>query len=230
MRQMKKIIVSSVLTASMFTPTAYASLVSNAVLDFTDGIESCAGGLGTYPDNCTYGLVVNDNSGSYFSVGSANPSKADRRAIKSAGAGITLGTAQVIGEIDETWLYGGNPGNHYTQGDGPTVISTSGNTATVSMVGWTVWWGPSGAEGSINMGTGVDAVITCGVDCSVGDLFVLDYSACVPGGGFPPCPDYFLHLEGIIAAPSAVPVPAAVWLFGSGLIGLIGFARRKSHA
>jgi len=27
---------------------------------------------------------------------------------------------------------------------------------------------------------------------------------------------------------SAVPVPAAVWLFGSGLIGLIGFARRES--
>ena len=27
---------------------------------------------------------------------------------------------------------------------------------------------------------------------------------------------------------SAVPVPAAVWLFGSGLIGLIGVARRKS--
>jgi hypothetical protein len=26
---------------------------------------------------------------------------------------------------------------------------------------------------------------------------------------------------------SAVPVPAAVWLFGSGMIGLIGFARRK---
>ena len=28
-------------------------------------------------------------------------------------------------------------------------------------------------------------------------------------------------------APSAVPVPAAVWLFGSGLIGLVGVARRK---
>ncbi len=27
---------------------------------------------------------------------------------------------------------------------------------------------------------------------------------------------------------SAIPVPAAIWLFGSGLIGLIGFARRKS--
>ncbi len=28
---------------------------------------------------------------------------------------------------------------------------------------------------------------------------------------------------------SAVPVPAAVWLFGSGLIGLIGFAKRKKR-
>ena len=27
--------------------------------------------------------------------------------------------------------------------------------------------------------------------------------------------------------PSAVPVPAAVWLFGSGLLGLVGVARRK---
>ena len=26
---------------------------------------------------------------------------------------------------------------------------------------------------------------------------------------------------------SAIPVPAAVWLFGSGLIGLVGLARRK---
>jgi hypothetical protein len=30
-----------------------------------------------------------------------------------------------------------------------------------------------------------------------------------------------------IAAVPAVPVPAAVWLFGSGLLGLIGVARRK---
>ncbi len=30
------------------------------------------------------------------------------------------------------------------------------------------------------------------------------------------------------AASSAVPVPAAVWLFGSGLVGLVGLARRKT--
>ena len=27
--------------------------------------------------------------------------------------------------------------------------------------------------------------------------------------------------------PPAVPVPAAVWLFGSGLLGMVGVARRK---
>lgn len=43
------------------------------------------------------------------------------------------------------------------------------------------------------------------------------------------------HVQGINAdpdsgwiAPSVVPVPAAVWLFGSGLLGLIGVARKKS--
>jgi len=38
-----------------------------------------------------------------------------------------------------------------------------------------------------------------------------------------------LTLDGTSGAViNAVPVPAAVWLFGSGLIGLIGIARRKS--
>jgi len=31
-------------------------------------------------------------------------------------------------------------------------------------------------------------------------------------------------------APSAVPVPAAVWLFGSGLMGLVGVARRRKSS
>ena len=35
------------------------------------------------------------------------------------------------------------------------------------------------------------------------------------------------NLDSIIDNISAVPVPAAVWLFGSGLLGLVGVARRK---
>jgi hypothetical protein len=30
--------------------------------------------------------------------------------------------------------------------------------------------------------------------------------------------------------PAIVPIPAAAWLFGSGLLGLIGIARRKKAA
>ena len=50
-------------------------------------------------------------------------------------------------------------------------------------------------------------------------------------GPFPGTKGYFdigtgnsIHITSV----SAVPVPAAVWLFGSGLLGLVGVARRKS--
>jgi hypothetical protein len=32
---------------------------------------------------------------------------------------------------------------------------------------------------------------------------------------------------GFLNAGTVVPIPAAIWLFGSGLLGLIGIARRK---
>lgn len=56
--------------------------------------------------------------------------------------------------------------------------------------------------------------------------YILNYGATVPPGdpsgtgGF----RYFLHLEGTV---QAVPVPAAAWLFGSGLLGLLGLGRRR---
>jgi hypothetical protein len=31
-------------------------------------------------------------------------------------------------------------------------------------------------------------------------------------------------------SPNAVPVPAAVWLFGTALLGLIGFGKRRKVA
>lgn len=37
-----------------------------------------------------------------------------------------------------------------------------------------------------------------------------------------------LHLEGTVQAAPAMPVSAAAWLFGSGLLGLMGCARRKT--
>ena len=39
-----------------------------------------------------------------------------------------------------------------------------------------------------------------------------------------------VHFDSFVPTPSGVPVPAAVWLFGSGLLGLVGIARRKKKA
>jgi hypothetical protein len=42
--------------------------------------------------------------------------------------------------------------------------------------------------------------------------------------------DNIIYQSGVSAGPpSAVPVPAAVWLFGTALIGLVGFGKRKAR-
>jgi hypothetical protein len=41
--------------------------------------------------------------------------------------------------------------------------------------------------------------------------------------------DFTNDYEGAVVNPvSAIPVPAAIWLFGSGVVGLVGVARRRS--
>ena len=53
--------------------------------------------------------------------------------------------------------------------------------------------------------------------------FISDINAAILGA------DQYFSIGGHRSLPPAVvPVPAAVWLFGSGLIGLIGVARRKA--
>ena len=52
-----------------------------------------------------------------------------------------------------------------------------------------------------------------------------DYSDAYEVVSYPDDPQ--ISIGSYLIRTSVVPVPAAVWLFGSGLIGLIGFARRK---
>jgi hypothetical protein len=54
------------------------------------------------------------------------------------------------------------------------------------------------------------------------DLNTSFYECC--GNGFQ---DHFFASGSITPVVSSVPVPAAVWLFGSGLLGLAGMARHK---
>lgn len=53
-------------------------------------------------------------------------------------------------------------------------------------------------------------------------------TAAVPGMENGAFPNYNAQFN-LSAAPAPVPVPAAVWLLGSGLVGLVGVARRRKN-
>jgi hypothetical protein len=92
----------------------------------------------------------------------------------------------------------------------------------------------SEAEGIL--GNGGEAIACFGVGSGLGG-FDLDVAGCPVGFSLDldPVEDGGLDISGSLAQTATaitrigpvVPVPAAVWLFGSGLIGLLGVARRK---
>ena len=128
--------------------------------------------------------------------------------------------------ITEPWVSSGSTGMHHSTTP-ITVISSSGNTAILDFSGFGMTW-----NGIPNISLGGDpanfpnelgtATVICGLDCSVGDTYVLDYAAHEApevGGQL-----HTIHLEGTIV--QTVPVPAAFWLFVSGVTLLMGMVRR----
>ena len=157
--------------------------------------------------------------------------------------------------IDTPWTFKASTGMHQSL-SAVTVVDNDVNndggfTKTLDFAGWGITWNGipnislgGGTQdcgtasdgicltsngdlaGTINNGSSL-ATITCSTaSCSTSSTFTLSYTAVVPrddpsnfGGVL-----YSLYMEGHM---SAVPIPAAVWLFGSGLLGLVGMARHK---
>jgi len=223
-----------ILTAGI-SASASAALSTGSILNFDAGVTTT---------NAS-GVVVSVDSGSYFGMdfNINGEVEVNERTAISQNDGLIVGAVQAasgshagvpdgteLPGIDQPWEFFGNTGMHYTALPSQVLSDDGLGGVTLDFSGWSVAW--NGFDS--NLGSGAwqagfsDSVaqVSCAVDCRDGDTFTLDYSATVFTGGFSGKGNakYSLHLEGTI---SAVPVPAAIWLFGAGLLGLAGVARRR---
>ncbi|MDN5941662.1 MAG: VPLPA-CTERM sorting domain-containing protein [Nitrospira sp.] len=82
-------------------------------------------------------------------------------------------------------------------------------------------------DGEIPVGNGYSGAAPSFTNVLLADLGIFRDYHLHPGGVDGGGGSYQLQMWGSTAP---VPLPAAAWLFGSGVIGLIGFARRKMNA
>ena len=219
-----------IVTSLILSTNLSAALTGNSVLVFNPSQYICSAG-GTYP-NCDFGVTEINVNGSWSGLDLQNDGvidPADRAAIiPGSDGGIVLGETQSFGEIEQPWLFLGISSSYYTTSP-IVVVNDLGLTKELDFSGWMFnrsgFLFPLGGQtGSGDTGL---ASITCEtVLCASGELFTLDYSAHLPAD-FDTGYEGMLHELHLVGTISSVPVPAAVWLFGSGLVGLVGFARRK---
>ena len=116
----------------------------------------------------------------------------------------------------------------------PVTGDVTGGNLTLDLNSWTAYWngtdfnqGSSSdlAPNSICVLDACSTAIVTTYDSLTGD-FTASWDAVVVGGAF----DGQVGHWNINGNAQVVPVPAAVWLFGSGLLGLVGIARRRKAA
>ncbi len=246
---MYKQILSSAILVSLGTVVSLGAQA--AVLNNGDVLHITAAGF-----SCNSNSFCVVTSGSYYGVDQNNDSaitNVEKTPLSEGTTGLVIGaittpgathsgppTAGDTNQITAPDYFFGNTGSWYS-----TIPITGSTTAGLNMSGWNWPWNglPSIPEGSgawqptncAALGctgyTFTDGIGRLQWDGVYGHAYLLDYASTVLAGdpsGFGGV-HFYTHLEGIVAA-APVPVPAAVWLFGSGLMGLLGVIRKRRAA
>jgi len=87
-------------------------------------------------------------------------------------------------------------------------------------------------EGRFDYSDADDGVVGNGLVESATIVLNYNYEPFFPGSGFPG--DYFglkfMGIDDVTYSTAVIPVPASIWFLSSGLLGMIGVARRKKAA
>jgi len=214
--------------AMVIASDANASLISGSALNFN---AASAGGV-TKPATGAWFSYTADVNGEIFTfyvpISSLNGIVIDaQQLVDGSHTGLPgcvngVDNCTNTGEspsVDTPWGFFQNTGMHgANDADGINVLTDDGaGNVTLDMSGWSMDWNAEVTD----LGQGAAGVMTCSGNCEGDDSYTLDYTTIVPSGSFAGVL-YTLHLEGSIAT---VPVPAAAWLLGSGLLALVGGVR-----
>ncbi len=179
---------------------------------FDDGTGNMTGVTGSVATpGCSYYCTTNGGTTSAISTGDVGLFKAAPFLGKPFGfLAPTVGSA-AAGQ------YGAGTVSGDTDGNGSFTISFPTLEAQ--------WSGGIFSIGLTNGGVTLNCSATAGNFSCQGDVQIANADDTLGFGG--QWPQFDLVGTMPVTGGPAVPVPAAVWLFGSGLVGLVGVARRK---
>lgn len=223
-------------TVSVYTSGSYFAMNSNNPNGQVGKLQPAANGgyleLGTFQNFVTNPDVPHPQGWQGDTNGDGIPDG-------NAGTGYTGVTAANVFEpfsFFGTSTYTGTLPTSYQSGavnSAPSAFVDLGDcigtvcALTADLSSWEVYWnGNTFQQGPRPVNSGPFVLATGTLDTATG-FFELDWSSQIYQGPFNGVMAFW-HFEGTYV-PS-VPVPGAIWLLGSGLLGLMGFARRKASA